>query len=113
MNRWFGGCLDLSKILNKRGNIVIDSKGKKYIFRYAKFYNFRKVVSGKSLLVCYQSDSWEFWIMDPQWILNTKNLRSERITSYKYILDALSMFHSDGKLMKKLVKNKRIVEINK
>ena len=46
MNRWFNGIIDVSKIKNKRGNVLVTAGGDQFVFRYAKFYNFNQVENG-------------------------------------------------------------------
>lgn len=116
MNRWFHGLLDPKRIGDKRGSVLTDSEGERFVFRYAKFYNFRTVENGKTLPVVYKESSGDFWILHPAWITRTAPLRSDpefRPETYDEVLDRSSLHRASGAVMRNLIEKSRIVELNK
>jgi len=116
MNRWFNGVLDVSKIKDKRGNVLVDAQGERFVFRYARFYNFNSVEAGKMMPVCYKESTGDFWILHPVWITKTAPLRLDDTfhpKKYEDVLERTMLYKADGSTMKNLIANSRIVELNK
>lgn len=116
MNRWFNGIIDVSKIKDKRGNVLVTAGGDQFVFRYAKFYNFNQVENGKVLPVCYKEGTGDFWILHPVWITRTAPLRLEegfKPKRYEEILERTMLYKAPGDVMRNLIEKSRIVELNK
>lgn len=116
MNRWFNGILDLNKIKDKRGNVLVDAQGEQFTFRYARFYNFKSVEAGKLMPVCYKESTGDFWILHPVWITKTAPLRLDGTfhpKRYEDVLERTMLYKADGATMRNLIAKSRIVELNK
>lgn len=116
MNRWFNGIIDINKIKDKRGNVLVTAGGEKFVFRYAKFYGFNQVENGKVLPVCYKESTGDFWILHPVWITKTAPLRLEegfKPKRYEEILERTMIYKASGEVMRNLIEKSRVVELNK